>query len=490
MSQDRKAVFKLPPAVRRESPVPQEVRRNKALEEQKRRRAQQVESNRQLDLFSHLSINDDTDSDDGIVDATPSAIASAALGPYVSMLNDAAYEPQVAEQSTRDMELRDSMESPVQVTVAEPTSSGTSGPAKTKAKKRKKRKNNYNKPSKWADQCMYAELLEMATAHPPWSSDSPESEQEDSLPSDLESGWVAVAPVPVGKRCLVVTHQAAGTAGTSANTTVRSRLLGKSLIPRFPSPLPPLTVLDCILDAHWRDNGIVHVLDVVRWKGQDIGDCEPSFRFWWRDTRLGELPRTLPPNINFFANSFKSENMNAGDQHQATAPKFPYPTYFLPIPYHASTSLASLVTEVIPSARSSRSVMIEVPTPKPLPLYNPPSASNGGNPFPSTIPPSAPFTFTNMISPAITMTPSTAIIEPDGLLLYVAAASYEPGTSPLSVWVPIIGYDTPESMEDQSHQRPLELFEQLVRKRLHRTQQVGSISSGVQDVTMDVETTV
>lgn len=62
------------------------------------------------------------------------------------------------------------------------------------------------------------------------------------------------------------------------NTTLRSRLLGKTLIPRFPSNLPPLTVLDCILDANWRENGILHILDVVKWKGQDICDCEAPFR--------------------------------------------------------------------------------------------------------------------------------------------------------------------------------------------------------------------
>jgi snurportin-1 len=32
---------------------------------------------------------------------------------------------------------------------------------------------------------------------------------------------------------------------------------------------------------------------------------------------------------------------------------------------------------------------------------------------------------------------STARVQPDGMLLYVAEASYEPGTSPLSSWVPI-----------------------------------------------------
>jgi hypothetical protein len=62
------------------------------------------------------------------------------------------------------------------------------------------------------------------------------------------------------------------------NTTIRSRVLGKPLIPRFPSPLPPDTVLDCILDQNWKENGILHVLDVIKWKGQDIADCESSFR--------------------------------------------------------------------------------------------------------------------------------------------------------------------------------------------------------------------
>lgn len=51
---------------------------------------------------------------------------------------------------------------------------------------------------------MYAELLEMASEDP-W---------DDGLPVDLESAWVAVGPVPVGKRCLAVTQQTAGVGGT------------------------------------------------------------------------------------------------------------------------------------------------------------------------------------------------------------------------------------------------------------------------------------
>ena len=46
----------------------------------------------------------------------------------------------------------------------------------------------------------------------------------------------------------------------------------------FPSTIPPHTVLDCILDENWRNTGILHVLDVIKWKGQDIADCETPFR--------------------------------------------------------------------------------------------------------------------------------------------------------------------------------------------------------------------
>lgn len=55
---------------------------------------------------------------------------------------------------------------------------------------------------------MYAELLEMNSDEVGTSSLA-----VDGLPMDLESAWVAVAPVPIGKRCLAVTHQSSGIAG-------------------------------------------------------------------------------------------------------------------------------------------------------------------------------------------------------------------------------------------------------------------------------------
>jgi snurportin-1 len=53
----------------------------------------------------------------------------------------------------------------------------------------------------------------------------------------------------------------------------------------FPTQLPTDTVLDCILDEHWEDNGILHVLDVLRWRSQDYTQCEAAFRYISRSNR-------------------------------------------------------------------------------------------------------------------------------------------------------------------------------------------------------------
>ena len=74
--------------------------------------------------------------------------------------------------------------------------------------------------------------------------------------------------------------------------------------------------------------------------------------------------------------------------------------------------------------------------------------------------------------------PMAASIQPDGLLLYVSEASYESGTSPLSSWIPITGYDKdlgkekdPEEEEERVDVNmdcekgkggPLDLFQRLV----------------------------
>lgn len=168
---------------------------------------------------------------------------------------------------------------------------------KGKGKARSKNDSSRNEASKWADKCMYAELLEMAE-DVMWSAQPTHGPTTDGLPDDIDSGWVAVAPVPVGKRCLAISYQSSGVAGQGMcitlqttrddlsrllrfvvpNTALKSRVLGKPLMAKFPSSLPPSTILDCILDQNWRQTGILHVLDVLKWKGQDVSDCETPFR--------------------------------------------------------------------------------------------------------------------------------------------------------------------------------------------------------------------
>jgi len=49
-------------------------------------------------------------------------------------------------------------------------------------------------------------------------------------------------------------------------------------------------------------------------------------------------------------------------------------------------------------------------------------------------------------------------VNPDGLLLYVAQAIYEPGTSPLSSWVPLVAPVTDEMVVTEQSS-PLDVFE-------------------------------
>lgn len=65
-------------------------------------------------------------------------------------------------------------------------------------------------------------------------------------------------------------------------------------------------------------------------------------------------------------------------------------------------------------------------------------------------------------------------VKSDGLLLYVAQAIYEPGTSPLSSWVPIAGpvqedvkagesrLEMPVDQAESASRSPLDVFERLV----------------------------
>lgn len=208
----------------------------------------------------------------------------------------------------------------------------------------------------------------------------------------------------------------------------------------------------------------MHVLDVVQWKGQDVGECESAFRFWWRDTRLGELPKILPP-ISRLGNTRGSGMPKAFSSNKipnspfplidsfSTSPTgytFPYPTTFLPVPYHINTTLLALSSKVIPLARSQRNVSVCIPH-----LSDDLSGID-------TMDVDA----TNSLPPVHRLTSLDVPLQSDGLLLYVSQASYEPGTSPLSSWVPIVGYlemdATGGGCKTRGCNRPLDLFEQWV----------------------------
>jgi len=230
-------------------------------------------------------------------------------------------------------------------------------------------------------------------------------------------------------------------------------MLGKPLMHRFPSPLPSDTVLDCILDQNWKENGILHVLDVVKWKGQDIADCESSFRsvtlfirgkeyasdrpehsFWWRDTRLSELPPSRPPTT-----SAPDVALEAPTQ-EGSAPigyRFPYPTTFMQIPHYTNTTFTHFLDTIIPRARSSCRAQVSIP-----------AEPNDSDMMVIESP--------QFVGPAPRIT--QAEIKPDGLLLYVAQAIYEPGTSPLSSWVPLAAPATNE-MASVNQSSPLDVFE-------------------------------
>ncbi|KAJ8073508.1 hypothetical protein PM082_011784 [Marasmius tenuissimus] len=404
---NRKATYKLPPSQGANS---QQARREKALEDQKRRRAQKFDLSRQLDGFADLNLAGSDDEDDEERNQEGVRVVHSGLASFTSSF-EAASLTQANKSTTSPTAL------------LEPNQAA--GPSNQRKKKKKKRANRVGGGGnqQWADKCMYAELLEMHDIDT-WSQSQG---NYDGLPEDLETGWVAVGPVPLGKRCLAISRDSSGN-GVEPNTTLRSRVLGKPLLSWFPSNLPPHTVLDCILDENWRTNGLLHVLDVLQWKGRDIADCETPFRFWWRDMRVAELPPVPPPT-------------------STSAPKdpqtyqFAYPTTLVPVPHNTDTSFQSLLQSIIPSARSQRPIDVMIPNV---------TEFQGG------------MEVDNERRPLVAF---KANIASDGLLLYVAEACYESGTSPLSSWIPMRSFDT-DAM--QTSEVPLDLFERLVRKRTER----------------------
>ena len=153
----RKAAYKTPTRMME----PQEARRQAALAAQQRHRLQRQDATRtDIALFQSLSLADHDSGDEGAdIDRTEG------VAKYVSTMQP---------------------------------SGGASG------KPRRKR------TSRWANFCMYAELLEMSTDDAMGASDT---HGTDGVPLDLHENWIVLAPLPAGKRCLAVSTQANGVGG-------------------------------------------------------------------------------------------------------------------------------------------------------------------------------------------------------------------------------------------------------------------------------------
>lgn len=67
-------------------------------------------------------------------------------------------------------------------------------------------------------------------------------------------------------------------------------------------------------------------------------------------------------------------------------------------------------------------------------------------------------------APLVQLQTVRAEVQSDGMLLYVAQASYEPGTSPLSNWIPLRAYQTRDEQQSGASlaESPLDVFEQYV----------------------------
>ena len=110
-----------------------------------------------------------------------------------------------------------------------------------------------------------------------------------------------------------------------------------------------------------------------------------------------------------------------GEGATTSSTAFPYPMTFVPIPYHSDTSLPNLLSTIIPMARSPRTVLI-------IPRRPPLSSITEGE---------MQVDAQSMIGTGEGEVQRIEVqVQSEGLLLYVSQATYEPGTSPLSTWVP------------------------------------------------------
>lgn len=130
--------------------------------------------------------------------------------------------------------------------------------------------------------------------------------------------------------------------------------------------------------------------------------------------------------------------------------QFPHPTTFSPIPYHTDTTLTHFVSTIIPLTRTTRAIPIS------LPVFSTGTSNDADG------------MELDVVAQVVQLQIVQAEVRSDGLLLYLAQASYEPGTSPLSTWVPLRAYQTREETESEgpnTRESPLEVFARCVPSR-------------------------
>ncbi|GAA5979569.1 hypothetical protein JCM11641_007872 [Rhodosporidiobolus odoratus] len=207
-----------------------------------------------------------------------------------------------------------------------------------------------------------------------------------SLPEGLETEWRAVV-CPHGKRCLVATS----TEGVYGNTILYSRVAGRTLA-RLKTALPS----DCLLDAVWDSSqSVLWVLDLMKWKGQFLGDCEAEMRAFFLSSKLSELPSQL-------------YQPSGGNSSNRSALKS---TLVLPVPSKAPPLMPLTLLPLLNSLAEPAAMPCQV-------LIPAPSSSDSTSPS---------------FSPQTVQIP----FQPEGLLLYLGSAHYESGSTPLVGWVPL-----------------------------------------------------
>lgn len=159
---------------------------------------------------------------------------------------------------------------------------------------------------------------------------------------------------------------------------------------------------------------------------------------------MSELPNFPPPNA--------SPHPPSSHRYQ-----FQYPNTLICVPYHLNPTISRLASTLIPLTRSERQIPIDIPI--------------------QTRPESDAMEIEAALSGVqVELKREVAHIPSDGMLLYVAQATYEPGTSPLSLWIPVKAYTEERSDLAQAgtssgavtSEGPLDVFERYSYRSLWR----------------------